>query len=73
MNEITEVAKPLSELSLPAQIALTAGGVILWLVFAVFFFRLFWRLIRAQLRTPDELAGIRAALERIADKLDQNR
>ena len=55
------------------EVLATVAIAAIWLVFAFFFFRLFWKLLRAQLRAPEELAGIRVALERIASALEKDR
>jgi len=62
---------PFRELSLAEQ-ALTAGMFLIAVGFMAFFFYFFfWKMIRAQLVVPKELAGIRSALERIANKLEE--
>lgn len=55
------------------ELIAVAGAFVTWLAIAAFFIWFYWKIIRAQLRMPEELAGIRAALERIADRLDQSR
>ncbi len=72
MNEAVSTAKPIGEM--PAlEITAVVGGFALWLLIASFMIWFFWKVIRAQLRIPDEMAGIRTALERIADRLERDR
>jgi hypothetical protein len=70
-----ENATPAIELSEATAIELVAliGAACLWFAFIGFFMWFAWKIIRAQLRVPEELAGIRAALEKIVERLDQRR
>ncbi|MFZ5618020.1 MAG: hypothetical protein ACOZAA_11960 [Pseudomonadota bacterium] len=70
MAAIAETSRPFSEMSAIEIVGVIAAFAI-WLAFAAFFVWFFWRIIRAQLRMPEEMVGIRKALERIADRLER--
>lgn len=70
MEESAETVKSISELS-GVEILAMAGAFALWLAIVSGFIWFFWKVIRAQLRIPEEMAGIRVALERIAERLDK--
>ena len=72
MDESAAPVKSIGELS-GVEILAMAGAFALWLALVSGFIWFFWKIIRAQLRVPEEMAGIRAALERIADSLDKSR
>lgn len=71
MVQPANAASSLTEFSTAEWLGIGVSFLI-WFGFAAFFVWFFWKVIRAQLRMPDELAGIRKALERIADKLENN-
>lgn len=62
---------PFSELSAAEQIGSILGGVLVLALFGLFFYFVWWKMIRSYIQTPKELAGIRVALERIADALEK--
>ncbi len=62
-----------SELSALEQVLRVFGGLLALGLFGVFFYFIWWKMIRAHIRTLQELAGIRAALERIADAMEKTR
>ena len=45
--------------------------IIVGVLFTLLWFGFIWKIIRAQLRVPKELAAIRVALERIADQMEK--
>lgn len=62
-----------SELSAVEQVSTVLGVVFAFAIFAVFFYFVWWKMLRAYIRLPEELAGVRAALERIADAMEQRK
>lgn len=63
---------PFSELSTVEQVSTVIGVLFALALFAAFFYFIWWKMIRAYIRMPHELAGIRAALERIATAMENN-
>ena len=63
---------PFSELSVVEQVASVLGILFALVLFAAFFYFIWWKMIRAYITMPKELAGIRVALERIADAAEKN-
>jgi hypothetical protein len=71
MDSIEGTARNFNDMSAIELFAFSAMTV-LWLAFVGLWVWLIWKVIRAQLRIPDELTGIRKALERIADKIEKS-
>jgi hypothetical protein len=62
---------PFSKLNAVEQVGAILGGALALAVFGLFFYFVWWKMIRSYIQTPKEPAGIRAAMERIADALEK--
>lgn len=60
-----------ADLTVVEQAAVIGGYALMLIAFAAFFYFFVWKIYRAQMSMPKELEGMRRALERIAETLEQ--